>query len=79
VRESSVAVGDEKPLPLGDGEVEEASFYMPSDGLIDQVGGQRRRMFGKKRSMNFLLEIQEKPMSYRKDIILQALSTALSE
>jgi len=48
-------------------------FYMTSDGLIDQVGGPKRRMFGKKRFRNLLLSFQDLPMNDQKDRIWQAL------
>jgi PAS domain S-box-containing protein len=51
----------------------EKSFYMTSDGLIDQVGGERARMFGKKRLRELLLRIQEKPMKDQGEILHQAL------
>ena len=46
---------------------------MTSDGLIDQVGGEKRRMFGKKRFKSLLLDIQNKTMAEQKEIIYQAL------
>lgn len=51
----------------------EQSFYLASDGLIDQVGGDRKRMFGKKRLRELLLSIQDIPMSEQKEVIYQAL------
>lgn len=51
------------------------SFYMTSDGFIDQVGGQRRRMYGKKRFSNALLSMQDKPMSLQKDLLIEELKT----
>lgn len=38
-------------------------FYMSSDGIFDQIGGSKRRGFGKKRFMRFLEEIQTIPIS----------------
>ena len=49
------------------------SFYMSSDGLIDQVGGERKRMFGKKRFKELLLEVQDKSMAEQKQVINKAL------
>ncbi|GAB6054386.1 hypothetical protein JCM17960_32060 [Magnetospira thiophila] len=51
-----------------------SSFYMTSDGLIDQVGGTRRRAFGKKRLMNLLIEIHPLPMDEQKARLRQALA-----
>jgi ABC-type amino acid transport substrate-binding protein len=52
---------------------ENQSFYLTSDGLIDQVGGTARRMYGKKRFTKLLLEIQDRSMDEQKTIIHQAL------
>ena len=49
------------------------SFYMTSDGLVDQIGGKRRRMFGKKRFKELLLAIQDQPMNKQKEIIYDTL------
>ncbi|MGL1862666.1 MAG: transporter substrate-binding domain-containing protein [Pseudodesulfovibrio sp.] len=46
-------------------------FYMTSDGLIDQLGGERRRGFGKKRFRALLEDIQDMPMAEQKSIMLQ--------
>ncbi len=53
--------------------LENKSFYMTSDGLVDQVGGERNRMFGKKRLRELLLEIHDKPMKNQQECIYQAL------
>ena len=53
--------------------LENKTFFITSDGLIDQVGGVKSRMYGKKRFRKLLLSIQDKPMSEQKDIIYQAL------
>lgn len=60
---------DEISLELRDGQ----SFYMVTDGLIDQIGGERRRMYGKKRLQALLLDIQELPFSEQKQRIMSAL------
>jgi ABC-type amino acid transport substrate-binding protein/serine phosphatase RsbU (regulator of sigma subunit)/PAS domain-containing protein len=49
------------------------SFYMTSDGLVDQVGGERNRMYGKKRFRELLLEINDKPMKNQQECIHGAL------
>ena len=46
---------------------------MTSDGLIDQVGGNKGLMFGKKRFKSLLLDLQGRPMTEQKDRIRQAL------
>ena len=51
----------------------DAQYYMSTDGILDQVGGEKRRMFGKKRFSELLLSIQDKPMDQQKSAIQQAL------
>nr|CRH05975.1 protein of unknown function [Candidatus Magnetococcus massalia] len=48
-------------------------FYMTSDGIIDQVGGEKRRGFGKRKFKELLLESRNKSLEYQKDILLKAL------
>ncbi len=52
----------------------EAIYYMTSDGLIDQIGGARKRSFGKRRFKDLLASIREMPMAEQKGTIQQALS-----
>ena len=47
---------------------------MTSDGLVDQVGGEKNRMFGKKRFRNLLLEIQDQSMKDQRDRLHQSLT-----
>jgi len=49
------------------------SFYMTSDGLTDQVGGENNRMFGKKRFQKILTEVEALPMAEQKERIWQEL------
>ncbi len=49
------------------------SIYLTSDGLIDQVGGERGRAFGKKRFSALLREIEGKPMAEQQEAVHQAL------
>ena len=51
------------------------SFYMSSDGLVDQVGGERGRMFGKKRFRQLLLDVQHLSMTEQKASIRDTLIT----
>ncbi len=51
----------------------DCSYYLSTDGLIDQVGGERRRMFGKRRFKALLQEIEQLPMSEQKLRIKAAL------
>jgi len=55
------------------GDLENKTFYMTSDGMTDQVGGERRRMFGKKRLKALLLEIQDLPLTRQRGRLQQAL------
>ena len=49
------------------------TYYMTSDGLLDQVGGEKRRCFGKKRFQKLLLSIKEIPLSEQTLTISSAL------
>ncbi len=49
------------------------TFYMTSDGIIDQIGGEKRRSFGKRRFKNLLTSIADAPLSEQKDLIHNAL------
>jgi len=48
-------------------------FYMSSDGLIDQVGGEKQRGFGKKRFRELLASMCETAMFEQKFEIMEAL------
>lgn len=58
-----------KILPLEKG----MCFYMSSDGIFDQIGGPKRRGFGKKRFMGLLKKIQTVSMAKQGDAIYQQL------
>jgi serine phosphatase RsbU (regulator of sigma subunit) len=45
------------------------SYYMFSDGYIDQFGGEHGRKFMKKKFKRLLLEIQDYPMSKQKELL----------
>ena len=49
------------------------TFYMSSDGLFDQIGGEKRRGFGKKRFKRLLASLATKPLSQQGDNIYQHL------
>ena len=53
--------------------LENKTFFMSSDGLIDQVGGEKRRMYGKRRFKELLLSLKDQPMSEHKKHIYRAL------
>ncbi len=48
------------------------SFYMTTDGIIEQVGGEKRRMFGKKRFKNLITSFQKSPKQRQKELLLEA-------
>jgi serine phosphatase RsbU (regulator of sigma subunit) len=48
-------------------------FYMTSDGIIDQVGGEKRRGFGKRKFKALLQESRDLSFEKQKDLLLQAL------
>jgi len=54
-------------------------FYMISDGLIDQVGGEKGRSFGKKRFGALVAEIAGLPMEEQKQKILDAFTAYQGE
>jgi len=49
------------------------SYYMTTDGFTDQVGGDLRRMYGKKRFKALLTALHGKPMEEQKTSIMKAL------
>ena len=53
--------------------LDKKAFYMTSDGVTDQVGGDRKRMFGKKRFKELLADIASHPMSDQKAAIYESL------
>ncbi|MCU7835813.1 MAG: ABC transporter substrate-binding protein [gamma proteobacterium symbiont of Taylorina sp.] len=48
-------------------------FYMTSDGLIDQIGGEKRRSFGKRRFKELLCQVQDLPLAEQREQVLKAL------
>ncbi len=50
---------------------DEMSFYMHSDGIVDQLGGEKRLSFGKKRLEKALNENAKKPFTEQKRILLE--------
>ncbi|MCK4992635.1 MAG: SpoIIE family protein phosphatase, partial [Bacteroidales bacterium] len=55
-------------LEIGD------TFYMFSDGFIDQKGGKENKKFMSKNFKKLLLEIHDRPMYDQKDILDRKLS-----
>lgn len=51
------------------------SFYMTSDGMIDQIGGEKRRSFGKRRLQAALLENADLPLADQARAVQDAFSS----
>jgi len=49
------------------------TFYMTTDGLVDQVGGIKNRGFGKRRFEKLLLRINDNSMEERREAIMREL------
>jgi serine phosphatase RsbU (regulator of sigma subunit) len=60
----------ESGLPVASG----MRFYMTSDGLIDQIGGERHRAFGLTRFLALLNRHQDQPMADQKNLLVNALA-----
>ena len=50
------------------------SFYMTTDGLIDQIGGPRGRSFGKSRFQKLLKKYQGHPMKIQAEAVRTELA-----
>ncbi len=61
---------EETVIPVSPG----STYYLTTDGLTDQVGGERRHMFGKKRFKDLLVQIGDLSMAEQKERIQQALA-----
>ncbi|MEO5376700.1 MAG: transporter substrate-binding domain-containing protein [Magnetococcus sp. DMHC-6] len=55
------------------------NYYLTTDGLIDQIGGESKRGFGKRRFMQLLLSLQPFPIAEHGEYIKQALITYKGE
>ncbi|SCA55142.1 membrane hypothetical protein [Candidatus Terasakiella magnetica] len=51
------------------------SYYMSSDGMIDQIGGERKRGFGKKRLKQAILDHIDLPMNDQQEQIYKIFHT----
>jgi len=49
-------------------------FYLATDGLIDQVGGPKRRSFGKRRMLALLTSIYDQPMEEQAGVLQRHLA-----
>ncbi|MEM7058978.1 MAG: PAS domain-containing protein [Pseudomonadota bacterium] len=50
-------------------------FYMTTDGLIDQIGGAKRRSFGKRRFLNVINETLDSPMNQQAAALNETFKT----
>jgi serine phosphatase RsbU (regulator of sigma subunit) len=66
---------EEFTLPVVSG----ATYFLATDGLIDQVGGDKCRSFGKIRFGELLLSIKDLPMAQQKGRILEAVTECQGE
>jgi PAS domain S-box-containing protein len=48
-------------------------FFLATDGLFDQIGGERRRSYGKKRFLDLLVNLQDEPLALHGRHILDSL------
>ena len=53
--------------------IDGSSFYLTTDGFIDQVGGERHRMYGKRRFTELILSVQELPFAEQRERLVEAL------
>jgi len=53
-------------------DIQDSAFYMCSDGLVDQVGGAKRRAFGKRRVKNIIRDYSRMKMALQATHILRA-------
>ena len=51
-----------------------SAFYLNSDGLIDQVGGEKRRAFGRKRIIALFEEQLARSLAEHRDAIMAAFT-----
>jgi serine phosphatase RsbU (regulator of sigma subunit) len=60
-------------LEIGD------TFYISTDGFIDQIGGSNNTRFGSKNFKKLLLEIHDQPLFEQKEILEQTLNDWMGE
>ena len=54
-------------------------FYMTSDGLIDQIGGAKRRAFGKRRFKDLIANFDGQGFEVRREAIVEAFAAYQGE
>ncbi len=52
---------------------QEAIYYMTSDGIIDQIGGEKKRSFGKKRLKALIADLYQTPLPAQGERFLRAI------
>lgn len=57
-------------VPVAPGE----AFYLFTDGVTDQVGGDQRRLFGRRRLQDVLEEVADRPLTDQMDVLFQRLA-----
>jgi len=55
-------------------DISKMSFYMTTDGIIEQVGGEKKRMFGKKRFKEMISSFVEIPKHEQKNLLLKTFT-----
>jgi len=60
-------------LKIGD------TFYISTDGFIDQTGGSNNSRFSSKKFKELLLEIYDKPLFEQKEVLQQTLKEWMGE
>ena len=55
------------------------SFYLTTDGLIDQIGGPRGRSFGKRRFQDLLRKLRNTPMREQEELLREAFESYQGE
>ena len=60
-------------LEIGD------TFYISTDGFIDQLGGPNTTRFGSKNFKKLLLDIHDQPLYEQKEILKQTLNDWMGE
>lgn len=51
-----------------------SAFYLFTDGVTDQVGGETRHLFGRKRLQQVLTELGDRPLNEQMDVLFQRLA-----
>jgi serine phosphatase RsbU (regulator of sigma subunit) len=55
------------------------TFYISTDGFIDQIGGKDNNRFGSKKFKKLLLDIHDRPLFEQNEILEQTLTDWMGE